>query len=191
MCIDIYMYLHMHMHISTHKLIKTINILLFTASCFTNTVSLPKDLFVHLCILCLFCSGMFFSFCFGVDIVLVLAWLLVLFFFLGRRRTNTFKTIFLLVIKFIKIHGIQLLLLRVTLSLDGCEILDWVKLATVEVWIHLPGKIPIWTIPYCISTQKPIAVSGNFSWALICWASNQTWKTASFFYSSSSVLSHC
>lgn len=46
------------------------------------------------------------------------------FFFFGGRRTNTSKTIFLLVIKFIKTHGIQLLTLRVTLSLDGCDVLD-------------------------------------------------------------------
>lgn len=94
MCIDIYMYLHMHMHISTHKLIKTINILLFTASCFTNTISLPKDLFVHLCILCLFCSGMFFSLCFGVDIVLVLAWLLFLFFFFREEENKHIQNYF-------------------------------------------------------------------------------------------------
>lgn len=56
----IYMYLHTHIHISIQKLIKTINILLFTASCFTNTISSPKDLFANLCILCLFCSGIFF-----------------------------------------------------------------------------------------------------------------------------------
>lgn len=49
---------------------------------------------------------------------------LTFFFILGGRRTNTSKTIFLLVIQFIKTHGIQLPMLRVTLSLDGCEALD-------------------------------------------------------------------
>lgn len=96
-----------------------------------------------------FVSISVFRVCFDPSVLgLALFWVGLAFsfsFFLGGRRTNTSKTIFLLVIKFIKTHGIQLLMLCVTLSLDGCEVLDRVKLTTV----HLPEKISIWTIPYC------------------------------------------
>lgn len=187
MCIDIYVSTYAYIYTETDQDNKyfIIHCLLFYQHhFFTQRPFCPPLYFVSVLLWDVFFLLFWGWHCFSFGLTFV-------FVFLGRRRTNTFKTIFLLVIKFIKIHGIQLLLLRVTLSLDGYEILDWVKPATVQVWIHLPGKIPIWTIPYCISTQKPIAVSGSFSWALICWASNQTWRTATFFYSFSSVLSHC
>lgn len=135
------MYLCMYTYISIQidKLMETVSILLVTAFClyqhhlFGQKPLCPSPYFVSVLIL------LFWGWhCFGLDLPF-------LFFFLGGRRTNTSKTIFLLVIKFIKTHGIQLLMLCVTLSLDGCEVLDRVKLTTV----HLPEKISIWTIPYC------------------------------------------
>lgn len=69
------------------------------------------------------------------------------FLILGGRRTNTSKTIFLLVIKFIKTHGVQLLILCVTLSLDRCKGLHWVKIAPVP-WLQVTGEVSVWTIPY-------------------------------------------
>lgn len=104
--------------IQTDKLIETISILLLTALClYQHNWFVQKPLCPSVFSVC-FAPGQLFSFCLGVGIVLGWTWL---FFFFGGRRTNTSKTIFLLVIKFIKTHGIQLLTLRVTLSLDGCD----------------------------------------------------------------------
>lgn len=85
-----------------------------TASCFTNMVSLKrdviKDLFFQLCIVCHLCSGTVFSLVlgfhyFGLNSTFVL----------GGGRTNTRNPIFLVAIRFIKTHDIQLLGLCVAL----------------------------------------------------------------------------
>lgn len=121
-----------------------------------------KTFFSHSVSCVSFALGHCFYFCFGVGIILVLT---CFFFYFGGgeagRRTNTSKTIFLLVIWFIKTRGIQLLMLRVTLSLDRCEALDWRKIAPGP-WVQLPGEGPTWTIPYCSWTPKPVAVTDNF-----------------------------
>lgn len=139
------MYLCMYTCISIQidKLIETISILLLTALClYQHNWFVQKPLCPSVFSVC-FAPGQLFSFCLGVGIVLGWTWL---FFFFGGRRTNTSKTIFLLVIKFIKTHGIQLLTLRVTLSLDGCDVIDWVKLATVQsspIWKNISMDYPI------------------------------------------------
>lgn len=153
------MYLYIYIHTETEKLIKTISILLFTDFCFTNMISLPKnaykDLFSNSVLYVSFALGQFSS----PILSLALFWFLFDFFILGGRKTNTSKTIFLLVVQFIKTYGIQLLMLRVTLYLDGCEALDCMKFAPVP---HVPGGVPIWTIPYCTLDSKVLVILPQF-----------------------------
>lgn len=76
--IDIYVSAYIYIQREREKLIKPISILLFATLCFTNIISLPKnvikDLFFRLCIVCQLCSGTIFFFCFGVGVILVLTW---------------------------------------------------------------------------------------------------------------------
>ena len=68
-CISIDIYVSTYICVQREKLIKTISILLSTTLCYTNIISLPKnvikDLVFQLCIVCQLCSGTFFSFCSG------------------------------------------------------------------------------------------------------------------------------
>lgn len=50
-------------------------------------------------------------------------------------------------------------MLRVTLYLDGCEALDCMKFAPAP---HVPGEVPIWTIPYCTLDSKVLVILPQF-----------------------------